>query len=80
MRGIYNILSNIRKTIANYLKHMYRSSQIGGSPESNIIVDLDKSLFLHDNNEQLWILGAKETTSNKFRLDIIKNILNPAPK
>ena len=29
-------------------------------------------MFVHDvNNEQLWVVGAKEILSNKFRLDII---------
>ena len=29
-------------------------------------------MFVHDShNQQIWIVGAKETLSNKFRVDII---------
>ena len=47
--------------------------------KKKITVALDESLFVHDdNNQQIWIVGAKETLSNKFRLDIIntRNAVN----
>lgn len=46
---IRNILLNIRKTIANAIKHVCRSEHIGGPPEANKIVVIDESLFLHDS-------------------------------
>ena len=73
LKTIFSILSNIRKVIGNYLKHKYRSSQIGGLPEYKIIMALDESLFIYDeNNNQIWIVKNKGTTSKRFRLDIIK--------
>lgn len=72
LKTIYDILFKIRKIIADYLKYIYRAKQIGGPPEKKITVALDESLFVHDdNNQQIWIVGAKETLSNKFRLNII---------
>ena len=37
---IRKILLNIRKTIANAIKHVYRSKQIGGPPDANKIVEI----------------------------------------
>lgn len=70
---LYNILHNIRHVIADYIKQKYRELQIGGPPEKNKTVALDESLFIHDiDNSQVWIVGAKETDSNRLRLDVIK--------
>ena len=46
------------------MKHKYRTNQIGGDPDSNIIVCIDESLILHDNNNnQIWLVGAIESSS-----------------
>ena len=69
---ILSILHNIRQVLANYMKHKYRTTQIGGDPDTNKIVSIDESMILHDeNNNQVWLVGAIETKSKKLRLDII---------
>lgn len=58
---IRKILLNIKKTIANEIKHVYRSKQNGWPPEANKILVIDESLFLPDlNNNQIWAVGAIE--------------------
>ena len=42
---IRKILLNIRKTIANAIKHVYRCKKIGRPPEANKIVVIDECLF-----------------------------------
>ena len=54
------------------MKHKYRTTQIGGDPDTNKIVSIDESMILHDeNNNQVWLVGALETKSKKLRMDII---------
>ena len=70
---ICNILFNIRRVIADYLKHEYRIKQIGGDPSLNKIVAIDESLFLHDETgKQIQLVGALDTETNELRLDIVK--------
>ena len=69
---ILSILMNIRKCIDNYLKKKLRAIQIGGDPTTNTTVALVESLFIHDNGDKIWVIGAKETKSSKLRIDIMK--------
>lgn len=69
---INNILSNLRKVIADHMKYKYRKFQIGGSPEKNITVALDEHMWTHLNQEQIWVVGAIETKSRKMRFDFMK--------
>ena len=72
LKTIYDILFKIQKIIADYLKYIYRAKQIGGPPEKKHYCSSWWKFVVHDtNNQQIWIVGAKETLSNKFRLDII---------
>ena len=75
-KTIISLLHNIRQVIATYMKHKYRTTQIGGDPDSHKIVCIDECLILHDkNNNQIWLVGAIESRSKKLRLDVI-NIRN----
>ena len=49
------------------MKYKYRGYCIGVSPEKNITVALEESLWIHINQEQLWAVGAIETKSRKMR-------------
>ena len=70
---LLDILLNIRKVIADFYKHLYRSKKIGGDPSTGIIVAVDESMFVHaEDGSQIWIVGAVETVSKKKRFDIIK--------
>ena len=69
---ITKILSNIRCCIADYMKNKYRNHMIGGNPDTGKIIALDEALFLHnDQGDQIWVVGAKETSSNKLRIDVM---------
>ena len=55
-KTIISLLHNIRQVIATYMKQKYRTTQIGGDPDSNKIVCIDESLILHDNKyNQIWL-------------------------
>ena len=54
------------------MKHKYRTTQIGGSLDTNKIVCIDETLLLHDDNDkQIWLIGAIETRSKAITLDFI---------
>ena len=73
---IISILHNIRELLANYMKHKYRTTQIGGDPNTNKIVCINVSIILHDEvNNQIWLVGAMEPSSKNIRLNIF-NIKN----
>ena len=66
-------MNKIRYCITTYLKHIYRTKQIGGDPLQLNTIDIDESLFLHDNSgAQIWVVGEIDTESKEIRLDIIK--------
>jgi hypothetical protein len=51
------------------MKNKYRNHIIGGDPDTRKIVALDEALFLHhEHGNQIWEVGAKETSSNKLHL------------
>lgn len=73
-KTLLNILMNLRKVIADYLKNKYRSNRIGGDPSTEIVVAVDECLFEHEEDgSQIWIVGAIETESRKKRFDILPN-------
>ena len=58
------------------MKHKYRTTQIGGDPNTNKIVCINVSIILHDEvNNQIWLVGAMEPSSKNIRLNIF-NIKN----
>lgn len=71
---IYNILFNIRKVIADYLKHEYWLKQIGGDLTLHKIVAIEESLFftwwIRYANMAYWTCGYWSKT---LRLDIVKD-------
>ena len=40
--------------------------QIGGSPDKNITVANDENLWVHINNQKMWLLAVIETKSRKI--------------
>ena len=68
---ILKILKNIRCSIAEFIKHRYKKTQIGGAPEENKIVAIDESLISHEQNKQIWLVGAIDTSSKSVRIEII---------
>ena len=49
-KTLLNILMNLRKVIADYLKNKYRSNRIGGDPSTEIVVAVDECLFEHEED------------------------------
>ena len=41
------ILLNLRKTIADNLKHIYIINRMGGEPASEFVVTVDECMFVH---------------------------------
>lgn len=70
---ITNILFNLRRVITDHLKYKYKIKQIGGSPDKNISVAIDESLWVHINNQKMWLIGAIETKSRKLRCDFVRH-------
>ena len=68
---ILKILTNTRKIIAEYLKYSYKLSQIGGDPETERTVAIDETLITHSNGNQIWLIGAIDTTNHNIRLDVL---------
>ena len=64
----------LRKIIAEYLKYKYRQNNIGGFDHENNpkLVAIDESLFTHDEQGQVWVVGGIETKLKNIRLDIIR--------
>ncbi len=75
---LLNILSNLRKTIADNFKHIYRSNRIGDDPSTDIIIEVDESLFVHDEDgAQIWIVSIIQKLCQKKRFDIIPHRNSP---
>ena len=64
----------LRKIIAEYLKCKYRQNSFGGFEHENNpkIVAIGESLFTHDEQGQVWVVGGIETKLKNIRLDIIR--------
>ena len=70
------LLFSIRKILADAIKLLYIEERIGGPPETNEKVIIDKCNFIHNqNNNQIWVVGGIEPDTRKSRFDII-NIRN----
>jgi transposase-like protein len=69
---VYKILDNMRYIIAHYLKETYNLEKITElNKHDNISVD--ESLFVHINNQQLWVVGIINNNSREIRLEIVEN-------
>ena len=68
---IYKILTWLRTAIAHYLKDIYRLYKLGKS-ERGSLINIDESLFIHINDEKIWIVGAKNNQTCNIRLDVFK--------
>lgn len=62
---IINILQDIRKVIADYMKHKYRLYKIGCDPDTNKIIAIDETLIIHDQGVQRWLVGVLKLDQKK---------------
>ena len=55
------------------MKNKYRNHRIGRDPNTEKIVAVDETLVLHyEHGNQIWAIGAKEPSSNKLQIDVMK--------
>jgi len=68
---IRKILKWFRQAFAYYIKDEYRFNKLGNrNGTSNISVD--ESMFTHISSQKIWVVGAKNNTNGKIRIDIFK--------
>ncbi len=60
-----------RQAFAHYIKDEYRFNKLGNkNGTSNISVD--ESMLTHISGQKIWVVGAKNNTTGKIRIDIFK--------
>jgi len=69
---IYTLIFKCRQTIANHLKNIYSLDRLALRDANNIIC-VDEFLFTHNAEEQQWVVGIINTTSNDIRLKKVEN-------
>ena len=47
------------------MKQKYRIYRFGGNPETNKSIGIDKTLIIHDQRVQKWLVGAVGTRTKK---------------
>jgi hypothetical protein len=64
-----------RKILSEFFKIKYRENNIGGFDQNNIshIVAINESLFSHDVQGQIWVIGGVDTKLKNIRLDITRH-------
>ena len=72
---IQKILEFIRKIIYVYMKNKYNTTLIGGfdNEGNQKIAAIDESLFVHEGNLQIWVIGGIETKYRRIRREITLN-------
>ena len=49
------------------MKHKYKTTQIGVSPDTNKIACIDESLIFHDDeDQQIWLIQAIESRTKEI--------------
>ena len=66
---VLEILNISRYYIATYLKHVYIIESISES-NKNESFSIDESHFLNKNSDAIWVIGAINNSTKKFRLEI----------
>ena len=44
-----------------------------GNEDEDVIVCLDESMFTHNANEQQWVVGLINVSTNEIRLELVEN-------
>lgn len=70
--SLTKILIFIRRCCAHYIKDYYRFNKLGRRAGGSLI-SVDESDFVDVEGQKLWIIGAKNNTTNNIRLDIFKS-------
>lgn len=66
---IYNILDLIRRYITHYYRDKYILEKMYQGINGHFAVD--ECNFTHEGTEQVWVIGAIETSTKEIRIDII---------
>ena len=69
---VCKILEKIRFIIRHYLKDTYDLEKITELNGYDII-SIDESLFVHQNNRQIWIVRLINNNTREIRLEIVEN-------
>lgn len=65
----------MRLIISHYLKDCYKlkSLAIENAKDS---ISIDESLFSHENNQQIWVVGLINNRTHVIRMEIVNNRTN----
>ena len=69
-RFIYNIIINLRKIIASYLRNVYSLERLVGN-NANQTLCIDESLFTLTEGAQTWVFGILNVNTDEIRLEIV---------
>ena len=72
MHVIYSLLFNCRQIVATHLKNVYSIDRLADE-DDGVIVCADESLFTHNANEQQWVVGLINISTNEIRLELVEN-------
>ena len=72
MHVIYSLLFNCRQIVATHIKNVYSIDRLADEDE-DAIVCVDESLFTHNTNEQQWVVGLINISTNEIRLELVEN-------
>lgn len=70
---IFEILEFMRLILAHYLKDIYQLDTIT-EQNNDESISIGESLFVHDNHNQIWVLGMINNSSRIIRLEILENM------
>ena len=71
IKKIYNILNWMKTAFAHFIKDIYKLEKIG-NVQGGSVISMDESMFAHENNNKIWVVGAKNNETCEIRLDIFK--------
>lgn len=69
---VNEILDYMRKIIAHYIKDIYLLEDLAEENAGDTIC-VDESLFVHEHNAQIWVVGLINSRTRKIGLEIVDN-------
>lgn len=70
-KHLNDILEHMRLVLAYYIKDCYAIERIA-EENHNESISIDESLFTHENNSQVWVVGKINNITRKIRLEIVE--------
>lgn len=66
---IYIFIANCRNAITNYISHIYTLDPLACLNKRHHVA-IDESLFTHEGNCQIWVVGLINNETNDIRIGI----------